>query len=263
MTALVRLGIRVRADRAEEGLARLLPVLAAGAEERQVGEAVEYAVYGPAGELPAEVRVRELAGDTLVGVVHEPVPAGWERRWHDFLEPVEVGDLVIRPPWIDGAASDVVIDPGTWFGAGGHPTTRLCLQLLLEAPPDGALCDWGAGTGVLAIVAARLVWSPVTAIELDADALATIKSNAAANGVELAAERGDVTTSPPWAPTVVANLTRPLLVAAAACVERPPRRLLVSGMLQQEVDEVVAAWGMREEHRLVDGEWAAVELTAA
>lgn len=259
---LVRLGIRVHAERAEEALARLLPVLAAGAEERVVGEAIEYAIYGPAGELPTDGRVRELAGDTLVGVVREPVPAGWERRWHEFLRPVRVGDLVVRPPWIAGAASDVVIDPGPWFGAGGHPTTRLCLRLLIDAPPRGALCDWGAGTGVLAVVAARLGWSPVTAVELDQDALATIEANAAANDVSVRAEQGDVTSEPPWAPTVVANLTRPLLGAAALRVQRPPARLLASGMLRDEVDEVVAAWGMHEVRRLEADGWAAVELTA-
>ncbi len=102
----------------------------------------------------------------------------------------------------------------------------------------------------------------MTAVELDRDALATIESNAATNGVEVAAEWGDVTTSPPWAPTVVANLTRPLLVAAARRVQRPPARLLASGMLRDEVDEVVAAWGMREERRLEADGWAAVELMA-
>ncbi len=259
---LLRLGIRVHAERAEEALARLLPVLSAGAEERSLSGAVEYAVYGPGSELPGDDRLRELAGDALVGVVREPVPAGWERRWHQFLRPVRVGDLVVRPPWVDGAASDVVIDPGTWFGAGSHPTTRLCLRLLVDAPPRGALCDWGAGSGVLAVVAARLGWSPVTAVELDQDALATIEANAAANDVSVAAEHGDVTSEPPWAPTVVANLTRPLLVAAARRVQHPPARLLASGMLRDEVDEVVAAWGMREERRLEADGWAAVELTA-
>lgn len=259
---LVRVGIRVRADRAEEALARLLQVLAAGAEERAVEDHVEYALYGAPGELPADELVRELAGDALVGVVREPVPAGWERRWHDFLEPVRIGDLVVRPRWIDGAPSDVVIDPGTWFGAGGHPTTRLCLRLLLDAPPRGALCDWGAGTGILAIVAARLGWAPVTAVELDPAALSTIAANSAANAVGVEVKEGDVTRAPPWAPTVVANLTRPLLVAAAERVERPPARLLASGILREEVDEVVAAWGMHEQRRLDQDGWGAVELTA-
>lgn len=263
MTApLVRLGVRVRADRAEEALARLLPVLSAGAEERAMGEVVEYALYGVAGELPSVERVRELAGDVFVDAVQEPVPADWDRRWHEFLEPVRIGDLVIRPPWVDGAASDVVIEPGLSFGAGGHLTTRLCLRLLLDARPAGGLCDWGAGSGVLAIVAARLGWSPVTAVEVNRGALATISGNAVVNGVAVRVEEGDVTRAPRWAPTVVANLTRPVLVAAARRVERPPERLLASGFLAREADEVVAAWGMREARRLVDGEWAAVEVVA-
>lgn len=260
---LVRLGIRVRADRAEEALARLLPLLAAGAEEREIGDVVEYGVYGAAGELPVDERVRELAADALVEVVREPVAAGWERRWHEFLEPVRVGHVVVRPPWIDGAASDVVIDPGLSFGAGGHPTTRLCLRLLLDAAPGGPLCDWGAGTGILGIVAARLGWHPVTAVEIDRDALPTIRSNAAANGVAVEARWEDVTDEVLWAPTVVANLPRPLHVAAAQRLERPPDRLLASGFLDREADEVAAAWGLREERRLDEDGWAAVELRAS
>jgi ribosomal protein L11 methyltransferase len=169
----------------------------------------------------------------------------------------------VRPPWIDGAASDIVIDPGLSFGAGGHPTTRLCLRLLLDVPPGGPLCDWGAGTGVLGIVAARLGWDAVTAVDLDRQALATIRSNAAANGVAIDVRWGDVTDELVWAPTVVANLSRPLLVAVAERIERPPERLLASGFLAREADDVVAAWGLREERRLVEHGWAAVELTAS
>jgi ribosomal protein L11 methyltransferase len=259
---VVRLGIRVRADQAEEALARLLPVLACGAEEQALGDAVEYSLYGTARELPTVARVRELAGEAFVGVVRENVASGWERRWHHFLAPVQVGDLVVRPPWVHGGASDIVIDPGVAFGAGGHPTTRLCLRLLLQSPPGGPLCDWGAGTGVLAIAAARLGWSPVTAVDDDREALATIAANAAANGVTVTAQWGDVTATPPWAPTVVANLSRGLLVAAAEGVRRRPARLLASGMLAGEADAVVAAWGMREERRLVEDGWAAVALAA-
>ncbi len=264
MTApLVRLGIQVRRDRAEEALARLLPVLAAGAEERGMGDVVEYSLYGAARELPSVGRLRELAGDALVEVVREPVAGGWERRWHEFLEPVRVGDLVIRPPWIEGAPSDIVIDPGRSFGAGGHPTTRLCVRLLLGLAPGGPLCDWGAGTGILGIVAARLGWGPVTAVELDREALATIESNAATNGVAVDVRWGDVTGEVVWAPTVLANLSRPLLVAAGERGQPPPERLLASGFLAREADEVVAAWGLREERRLVAHGWAALELSAS
>jgi len=250
---LIRLGIRVRADRAEAALADLLPLLAAGAEERAVDGCVEYALYGPAGELPSGEDVRRLAGDAVVDVVSEPVADGWERRWHEHLRPVRAGALVVRPPWIDGAADDLVIDPGVYFGAGTHPTTRLCLELLQTLPPGGSLCDWGAGTGVLAVAAARLGWSPVTAVEVERDALAVIAANATRNGVSVRAVAGE---RPVAARAVVANLPRPALLGAPIAAER----IIASGMLAREADEVVAALGRREVERRVEGDWAAVLL---
>jgi ribosomal protein L11 methyltransferase len=251
---LRRLAIRVRADRAEVALAALLPILRAGAEERHVDGAVEYAVYGS--ELPDLDAVRALAGDALLDVRTEPVADGWQVRWHEHLRPVRVGDLVVRPPWIEGSAADLVIDPGPFFGAGTHPTTRLCLTLLAELPPGGPLCDWGAGTGVLAIAAARLGWAPVTAVELEAGALELIRANAARNRVEVEPVAGDVRTGAPPAPTVVANLPKPVLLAAA----RPGGRVIASGMLSPEADEVANAFGMRIRRRLDEDGWAAVVL---
>jgi ribosomal protein L11 methyltransferase len=256
---LVRLGIRVRADRAEVALADLLPILQAGAEEREVDGAVEYALYAPEGELPRAEEIRALAGDALVDVRAEPVPDGWQVRWHEFLRPVRVGELVVRPPWIEGEPDDLVIDPGTFFGAGTHPTTRLCLELLLDEPPAGALCDWGAGTGVLAIAAARLGWAPVTAVELEPAALDVIRANAARNGVAVEARAQDVRFGAPWAPTVVANLPRPVLLDAARTVARP-ERVIAAGMLAPETDEVVAAFGLSERRRIEEDGWAAVVL---
>jgi ribosomal protein L11 methyltransferase len=255
---IVRLGIRVRADRAEVALADLLPLLAAGAEERSVDGDVEFSTYAPVGELPGVDAIRALAGDAVVDVVSEPVPDGWERRWHEFLRPVRVGALVVRPPWVDGPDDDLVIDPGLCFGAGTHPTTRLCLALLQELPAGGALCDWGAGTGVLAVAAARLGWAPVTAVEVDPAAIAVIERNAALNDAPVHAVRGDLTRDAPWAPVVVANLPRPLLLDVATA--RRPDRLIASGMLADEVDDVAAAFGMRELRRVSEGEWAAVVL---
>jgi ribosomal protein L11 methyltransferase len=258
---LVRLGIRVRADRAEVALAQLLPLFPRGAEEREVDGDVEYSLYAPAGELPRRAEIRALAGDALIDVVSEDVPEGWQRRWHDFLGSVRVGRLVVRPPWVEGAEDDIVIDPGVFFGAGTHATTRMCLELLQDLDPGGALCDWGAGTGVLAIAAARLGWTPVTAVEIEAGALETISVNAGANHVAVLTRWLNLAATPaPWAPTVTANLTRPLLVDIASLIERPPARLIASGMLVREVDEVVAAFGMREQRRLEQGEWAAVML---
>ena len=191
---LVRLGIRVRRERAEIALAALLPLLRDGAEETEPDQdEVEYAVYAPRAELPKlEDDIRALAGDALIDVTLTDVPPGWERRWHQYLQPVEVAAggrrLRVRPPWQPAAGDadvlEIVIDPGELFGAGTHPTTQLCLELLLELDPAaGPLCDWGAGSGILAITAARLGFGPVEAVEVMPDGLEAIARNAAANGV--------------------------------------------------------------------------------
>ena len=133
-----------------------------------------------------------------------------------------------------------MIDPGELFGAGTHPTTQLCLELLLELEPGGPLCDWGAGSGILAIAAARLGFGPVDAVEVMPDGLEAIARNAAANGVSVRTHWLNLAATPaPWAPTVTANLTLELLAAIAAdSLERPPERMIASGVLAERADEV-------------------------
>jgi ribosomal protein L11 methyltransferase len=271
---VIRLGIRVSRERAEIALAALLPVLGAGAEEIELDDgSVEYALYAPRAELPTIGDLREMAGDAVLDVALSEVAPGWERRWHEYLRPHEVGSgdrrIRVRPPWLpaDGRPGvlDIVIDPAEVFGAGGHPTTQLCLELLLDAEPEGPLCDWGAGSGVVAVAAARLGFEPVEAVEVMPDGLEAIKRNAAANGVHVRTRWSNLAATPaPWAPTVTANLTLDLLVTIAdEVVERPPEHLLASGVLTERADDVVAAFarhGLRESDRRVRGEWAAVRL---
>jgi ribosomal protein L11 methyltransferase len=259
---VVRLGIRVHADRAETALADLLPLLGRGAEERDLGASVEYAIYLPEGELPPLDAIRRLAGDALVGTLIEPVPPGWDRRHLEHLRRIEVAGLTIRPPWLDGAPGDLVIDPGTTFGAGTHESTRLSLELLAGLRPAGALCDWGAGSGILAIAAARLGWDPVIALELDPLARPVIEANAAANGVSVDARTADLLVDElPEAPTAVANLT-PALHEGVARRARPGR-LIAAGFLARYADDVAALYApLGEVRRVTDGEWAAVELAA-
>jgi ribosomal protein L11 methyltransferase len=296
---LVRLAIRVRAADADVALARLLPVLSARAEERALGDAVEYALYGSPDALPAEAELRALAGDALIAVESSPVADGWETAWHAHLGRVEAGGFAIRPPWVPGEPDDLVIEPGTAFGAGGHPTTRLCLELLRgltpshapsivkgsdpgvgarrsqstplkgsdpmsggdsrgQTPAVGQVCDWGTGSGVLAIAAARLGFGPVTAIDVDCAAVELARRNAAANGVEVSVACGDVRDAAPWAPTVVANLTLPLLEAVVTA--EPPARMIASGFLDRQ--EFAPDGMVVRERRELDG-WAAVVLEAA
>ncbi len=260
-TRIVRLGIRVHADRAESALADLLPLLGAGAEERDLGGSVEYAIYLPEAELPPAEAIRGLAGDALLGTITEPVAEDWERRYLAHLRRIELGALAIRPPWLDGEPGDLVIDPGTTFGAGTHESTRLALELLLRLEPAGPLCDWGAGSGVLAVAAARLGFEPVEAVELDPGAVAVIEANAAANGVEVSARTTDLLTEPPpTARTITANLTPALHRDIGPRLEAKPDRLIASGVLERYADGLAEVYGMREVDRRTEGAWAAVVL---
>jgi ribosomal protein L11 methyltransferase len=261
---VVRLGIRVRADRAEAALADLLPLVGRGAEERDLGASVEYAIYLPEGELPPPDAIRRLAGDALVGTLIEPVPDDWDRRHLPHLRRIELTGMTIRAPWLDGSPDDLIIDPGTTFGAGTHESTRLSLELLMALEPAGPLCDWGAGSGILAAAAARLGWDPVIAIELDPAARGVIEANAAANGVRVEVRTADLLTDPlPPADTVVANLTPALHEGVAARLERWPARLIAAGFLARYADHLAAVYApLREADRRVDGEWAAILLAA-
>ena len=191
------------------------------------------------------------------------MPEDWERRYLAHLQTVRAGAITIRPPWLEGAPGDLVIDPDTTFGAGTHESTRLSLELLQRLEPGGALCDWGAGSGVLSIAAARLGWEPVTALELDPRAAAVIEANARANGVaiEVRSPFDLLRDELPWAPTVLANLTPVLHRGIAARLERRPERLIAAGILARYADDVAPLYApLRELDRAVEGEWAAVSL---
>ena len=131
-------------------MAALLELAPTGVEQVDGDGWVEYAVYGAPGELPALPEGEADVGGVLVRVTGEEVAEDWEERWKRFHAPVLVGGRVwVRPPWDEPAvrpdAIDLVIDPGQAFGTGAHPTTRLCLELLLELEPAGSPADLGCG----------------------------------------------------------------------------------------------------------------------
>jgi ribosomal protein L11 methyltransferase len=264
---VIRLAVRVAREHAGFVLAELIDLVPGGLEERQLDpDTIEYVLYGAAGELPALPALQAAAGGALVGVSTSELPDDWDERWRSFHVPIDVPGLRVRPPWEPplAGALDVVIDPGQAFGTGSHPTTRHTLELLAALAPDGALADWGCGSGVLAIAAAKLGWAPVLACDVETASVEATLDGAAANAVTVAVSRCDLRREPgPWAPTVLANLVRPLLLEVAANLERVPDRLIVSGLETGEVEEVVAAFArhrLREAARREGGGWAAVEL---
>jgi ribosomal protein L11 methyltransferase len=216
--------VRVPAEELEAALATFVDLAPQGFEEVDLGREVELAVFT---DEEGEERVRGSFGSVSV----TPVRPGWEDAWRAFHRPVRVGPLWIGPPWErrDPGALAVVIDPGRAFGTGAHPTTRLCLELLLELDA-GSLVDVGCGSGVVALAAARLGFEPVTAVDVDPDAIEATVANARANGLAITAIRLDAESDPvPAADVAVANV-------ALGSVERiVPRlaagRVVTSGYL--------------------------------
>jgi ribosomal protein L11 methyltransferase len=277
---VIRLALRCRAEQAETVLAELLEIAPSGVEEVESPGGregvVEYAVYGAAGELPDVGAFEAHAGAALVEVLTEEVPDDWDERWKRFYFPVLVaGRIYVRPPWEQpaqrGGVEEIVIDPGGAFGTGTHPTTRMCLELMLEADEKArrgrarSFCDLGSGSGVLAIAAAKLGFEPVLGVDADRAAIDESNRNARANYVELQLRHADLRRGPvPVADVAAANLTASLLTTIAghwAAAGERPGTLIASGILREEADRVAAALaeaGLAEQRRLVSGDWAAL-----
>jgi ribosomal protein L11 methyltransferase len=266
---MIRLAVRCRPEQAEVVLAELT-VLAPGGVEETAGDGfVEYAIYGAEGELPDVGELEVATGNGLVALEASEVADDWADRWREFHRPVEVTasdggvgsavgtaaaggtSLWLRPPWEPEKedAFEVVIDPGQAFGTGAHPTTRLSLGILLDLRDQGRargpLTDLGTGSAVLAIAAAKLGWDPVAGFDHEAAAIDAAAGNARVNGVGIELERLDLRAGlPPLAPTVVANLTAPLLemVAEGMTQDNRPVTLICSGLLATERERVESAF---------------------
>jgi ribosomal protein L11 methyltransferase len=265
---LIRLAVRCAPEQADLVLAELTVLAPNGVEEERGPGYVEFAIYGGEGELPELGDLDAGIGGGRVEVSSTTIPDDWADRWRDFHKPLLVADrLWLRPSWEPPreGAIDVVVDPGQAFGTGAHPTTRLCLGLLCELEPSGELVDLGTGSGVLAITAAKLGWNPIRGYDHEPAALEAAAANATANGAEVYFERMNLREQlPPLAPTVVANMTAPILKAVATQLEAAgPETVVCSGLLPGELDAVAEAYGasgLQESERRRDGDWAALLL---
>jgi ribosomal protein L11 methyltransferase len=240
--------VEVPAAEAEVVRAAFVALFPAGFEERDRDGGVELAGYtDEAGT--AAVRA------AFPHAVETEVASGWEERWREFHRPVRVGQLWIGPAW-EAPPQDalaVVIEPARAFGTGAHPTTRLCLELLVELRPElgvASVLDVGCGSGVLAVAASLLGYRPVRALDVDPVAVEETRRNAAANHASVDVALADVLAEDlPFADVAVANITRETVEELASRLRC--RLLVASGYLDSASAELA---GFRHLRRCgVDG----------
>lgn len=251
--------------------------LSVSVEDADEGTAAEQPLFGEPGMEPTEAawersRVVALAADNddydeivtaaanTIGLT--PIPSytqrpveeqDWVRLTQSQFDPIHIGkNIWVVPSWHDAPDPTGLVlelDPGLAFGTGSHPTTRLCMEWLeAHAPRDLSVLDYGCGSGILAMVAKKLGASKVLGVDIDPQALESARYNTERNqcGVDYyLPEEFSAAASAMRFDVVVANiLSSPLKLMAPLLSSRVAThgRLVLSGVLVRQADEVIAAY---------------------
>jgi ribosomal protein L11 methyltransferase len=233
----------------------------------------------PGGRVHALLAERAVAGEILgraAAAAGVAVPSfdtravadqDWVRATQAQFAPLCIaGTLWIVPSWHEAPREGVVLrlDPGLAFGTGSHASTRLVLGWLVHGlAPGSSVLDYGCGSGILAIAAAKLGATRIDAVDLDADALAATGENARANGAEVRAYAPERLPSGKYDIVVANILAQPLMVLEPLLAARARQggRIALSGILDAQAPELVRAYGEHFDARIAAREdgWALVE----
>ena len=200
-------------------------------------------------ELLAACAVSAGLGEAPPYNVEEVAEQNWVQLTQSQYEPNRVSArLWIVPSWHeapDPAALVLVLDPGMAFGTGSHPTTRLCLEWLERVViPDTSILDYGCGSGILAIAAAKLGASKVLGVDIDPQAVSAAKNNAERNNVSAQFDDSSRALCGQFDIVVANILANPLKALAPAITAhvRPGGRLALSGILAEQAEELIAIY---------------------
>ena len=210
------------------------------------------ALFEPADDLLGRIAaaVKEAGIDDLPEIeLDEVAEQDWVRLTQSQFDPIRITErLWIVPSWHaapDPSAINLVLDPGLAFGTGSHPTTFLCLQWLTAAVGGHeTLLDYGCGSGILAIAAAKLGAKSVLGVDIDDNALIAARDNAEANQVVLQLRHSRAALDETFDIVVANILTNPLCVLAPLLTKRVATggRIVLSGILETQSQQVIDAY---------------------
>jgi ribosomal protein L11 methyltransferase len=263
--------VRFSVHALDDVLDRILPIVPDGVREAPAPRGqVELRMSGP--HLPALREIAQAVRPTPFQISERAVADDWrERRLADY-QAHPIGDrLIVRPPWAPAPPAgmiDIVLEEGGAFGAGTHPTTRKCLELMLDMTPVASFADLGCGSGVLAILAGLRGFSSLTAVDVQPGSVEATRVNAARAGVQIdVLAVADLSREPaPPAESFAANVP-PAVHAGIASSWRDvaePRVGLLSGFAPDDAAAVVsgyAACGFTETQRHVAQGWVVSEVS--
>ena len=222
---------------------------------------------GLASEALAVLQVQDFFADCNILALQELQEQDWVRLTQSQFSPAEITpEFWIVPTWhVPPAQAQIVIrlDPGLAFGTGTHPTTRMCLRWIAQQAPLGRVLDYGCGSGILAIAAAKYGATEVDAVDLDDAAVQSALLNAQANQVRLRAGLPPIASG--LYQTVLANiLATPLKVLAPLLWSHvvPGGSLVLAGILERQADELKDAYAPACQLEVSDAEDGWILMTA-
>ena len=201
--------------------------------------------------------------------IREVEQQDWVRLTQSQFQPVDITpEFWIVPTWHElpeGAKISIRLDPGLAFGTGTHPTTRMCLRWIAKQPKGtlGRTLDYGCGSGILAIGAAKFGAENIDAVDIDQDAVTSTELNAQANHVTLKAGLPDKAVGEYQ--TVLANiLATPLKMLAPLLVSHVQAggHLVLAGILERQADELKEAYAPYIKLDVADSEDGWILMTA-
>jgi len=201
--------------------------------------------------------------------IREVEQQDWVRLTQSQFQPVDITpEFWIVPTWHElpeGAKISIRLDPGLAFGTGTHPTTRMCLRWIAKQPKGslGRMLDYGCGSGILAIGAAKFGAENIDAVDIDQDAVTSCELNAQANHVQLNAGLPDKAQGEYQ--TVLANiLATPLKMLAPLLVSHVQKggHLVLAGILERQADELKEAYAPYIKLDVADSEDGWILMTA-